>query len=88
MKRVITITIGEHADADEFVDELLGEISWTIDDTEIEGVPVTYGVLDNDTVAKATELLRALNHSTPRVIGNHTRTLVDLVGPIFGVNPS
>lgn len=48
MKHVITVTVGPHPDAARFVDELMGEISWRIDDTEIEGVPVTYGVVEKE----------------------------------------
>jgi hypothetical protein len=42
---VVTVAVGPHPSAEEFVGELLGEISWLIDSTEIEGVPVTYGVV-------------------------------------------
>lgn len=41
---VITVTVGPAPDAKAFVDELLGQISEWIEDTDIEGVPVTYGV--------------------------------------------
>lgn len=40
----IVVTIGPHPDQQAFADELLGHIAWRIDDTDIKGVPVTYGI--------------------------------------------
>ena len=43
MRRII-VTLGDHADVDEFVDELIVEIQTRVEDTDCEGIPVTVEV--------------------------------------------